>query len=81
MAHVQNGGVYVGVVSNAADPQGQGRVQVQLPSLMTGGGQWAAVCTAFGAPRNTGPSVGSKVLVAFENGDMNRPVVLGALQG
>ena len=78
----QLGGVYRGVVINNADPQGDGRVQVRLPGMPMGGSAWAPVCAALGAPRNTaGPSIGSDVVVAFENGSADHPIVLGVIQG
>jgi uncharacterized protein involved in type VI secretion and phage assembly len=75
----QYGGVYRGMVTNTADPQSKGRVQVRLTGIMAAT-SWAPVCTAVGAPRNTVPPIGSTVIVAFENGDAQHPVVLGAIQ-
>jgi uncharacterized protein involved in type VI secretion and phage assembly len=68
-------GVYRGVVSSSSDPQNAGRVQVQVPSVGVTS-TWALVCTQPGGV-STPYSVGSNVIVAFENGDSNRPVVLG----
>jgi len=76
---VNHGGVYIGTVTNTADPDGQGRVQIQLPTMMMAGSQWALVCTAFGAPPNAAPSIGSSVVVAFEGGSLDHPIVLGAV--
>jgi len=69
------GGVYVGICSSTHDPEGMGRIQVNLPSLATGN-LWARVSTALGNPH-----VNGEVLVAFENGDLRRPIVLGGLKG
>jgi hypothetical protein len=65
-------GVMLGVVINNMDPMGKGRAMVQLPSL--GSSSWALVCQGPGSGR---VGVGEKVVVAFENGDPDRPVVLG----
>ncbi|HWA63136.1 MAG TPA: phage baseplate assembly protein V [Caulobacteraceae bacterium] len=75
----QYGGVYRGVIVNTADPDAAGRVQVRIPGvLMTTA--WAPVCMAFGAPPNAAPTIGGSVMVAFEAGDAQHPVVLGSLQ-
>jgi len=75
-------GIVRGVISGGADPTQGGRIFVRLPALGSGGA-WAPVCRAFGGaaaspgtPANLG-TVGGAVWVAFENGDPNRPVVLG----
>ena len=75
----QFGGVYRGMIVNTADPEGSGRVQVRVPSVLMAT-VWAPVCTAFGAPPNAVPSIASTVLVAFEGGDAQHPVVLGEIQ-
>ncbi|HME33672.1 MAG TPA: phage baseplate assembly protein V [Candidatus Sulfotelmatobacter sp.] len=61
-------GVYRGTVVNNNDPQVSGRVQVDVEGR-TG---WALVTI-------TSPKlqVGASVIVAFEHGDANYPVVLG----
>ncbi len=76
-------GVVTGIVINRDDPDGQGRVQVSLPFL---GGQsdsyWAPVATLL-AGGGTGawfmPEVGDEVLVAFLQGDVGHPYVIGFL--
>ncbi len=70
-------GVYRGMVVNAADPMGQKRVQVNCPNV---GGQlgWAMPCLPPGANAGSaGYAIGDKVWIAFENGDLSYPVVLG----
>jgi uncharacterized protein involved in type VI secretion and phage assembly len=43
---------------------------------------WARVCGPFGNTATAGqPQVSDEVLVLFEHGDINRPVVLGKLRG
>lgn len=70
-------GLMRGIITDTADPVGAGRVQVQLPALAGSGGSWASVCTPFGAAPATGARVGAEVWLGFENGDSERPVVLG----
>lgn len=72
----------VGLVDNLKDPEGMERVRVQLAGLGTISSAWARVLS-LGAGQNRGlvvlPEVGDEVLVAFEDGDVRRPVVLGGL--
>jgi len=79
-------GLVVGIVDKIDDdPQGQGRVSVQLPQVDASmASAWARVLGA-GAGANRGyvllPEVGDEVLVGFEDDDLTRPVVLGGLFG
>jgi phage protein D len=76
-------GVVVGIVNDINDPLKLGRVKVILPWLapdyITG---WAPVAQLF-AGANGGalflPDVKEQVLVAFEQGDLRRPYVLGSV--
>ena len=75
--------VVVGVVTNNQDPEGQGRVKVRFPWLADRvESQWARVASPM-AGKGRGmfflPEVDDEVVVAFEQGDMNHPYVLGAL--
>lgn len=76
-------GVVVGVVSKNKDDEGLGRVKVIFPWLSeTEESQWARVaCFMAGEKRGALflPEVGDEVLVAFEQGDRDRPYVIGAL--
>lgn len=77
------GGVLTGVVTNLADPDRAGKVRVMYS---TQGGMvespWARMVT-LGAGKGRGlefqPEVGDEVLIAFEQGDTRRPLVLGGL--
>jgi uncharacterized protein involved in type VI secretion and phage assembly len=75
-------GVVVGRVEEVEDPQGEGRVRVAFPWLGCGNGYWAPVATLMsGGGRGSWfmPEVGDEVLVAFEQGDVNHPYVIGFL--
>jgi len=76
-------GVVNGVVKSVEDPDQQGRVQVSFPFL---GGQndstWAPVATLMsGGDRGSWfmPEVGDEVLVAFSQGDVEHPFIIGFL--
>jgi uncharacterized protein involved in type VI secretion and phage assembly len=76
-------GVVVAVVTNNQDPDGMGRVKVKFPWL-SGADEstWARVATPMaGKARGVYflPEVDDEVLVAFEQGDVRFPYVLGAL--
>jgi uncharacterized protein involved in type VI secretion and phage assembly len=70
-------------VSDARDPQDLGRVRVRFPWLSDDYvSDWARTVQAgAGKGRGAGvvPEVGDEVLVAFEQGDLRRPYVLGGL--
>lgn len=77
------GGLAVGVVTNANDPDKLGRVKVKIPVLSEEDETaWARVASPGGGA-NRGlsvlPEVQDEVLVGFEFGDMRRPVILGGL--
>lgn len=76
-------GVVNGIVKSVEDPDQQGRVQVSFPFL---GGQndstWAPVATLMsGGDRGSWfmPEVGDEVLVAFSQGDVEHPFIIGFL--
>lgn len=76
-------GVSPGIVTNVGDPESLGRVKIKFPWLSddneTG---WVRVVTFMAGSRMGGyflPRVGDEVLVAFHNGDINSPYVLGSL--
>jgi phage tail-like protein len=66
-------GVYRALVLDTRDPAHKGRVRVQIPALSAESPSgWALITTAI-------PSQGDTVLVAFEEGDEDLPVVIGVL--
>lgn len=80
-------GVMVGIVikndsANDADKPGPGRVKVKIPIIGMAESNWARMA-AFMAGKERGafflPEVDDEVLVAFENGDPNRPYIIGSL--
>ena len=76
-------GVQIGIVTDNADPNNLGRVRVHLPYLghdfVT---DWARVVAPGNGP-NRGfvwlPEMNDEVLVAFHQGDISEPYVLGGL--
>ncbi len=75
--------VVVGIVTNNQDPEEQGRVKVKFPWLADQiESQWARLASPM-AGKDRGmfflPEVDDEVVIAFEQGDMNHPYVLGAL--
>jgi uncharacterized protein involved in type VI secretion and phage assembly len=77
-------GVAIGIVTNNQDPDGTGRVKVKFPWLSDADeSAWARVCTPMSGQKEWGvqfiPEVDDEVLVAFEFGDINRPLVIGSL--
>lgn len=76
-------GVTVGVVTNIQDPERLGRVKLKFPWLSAQNeSQWARVLAPM-AGNGRGfalmPEVDDEVLVAFEQGNIAFPYVLGAL--
>lgn len=76
-------GVYPATVTNNKDDENTGRVKVKYPWLSdTVESFWARVAYV-GAGNGHGlmmvPMVNDEVLVAFEQGDFNRPIVIGSL--
>ncbi len=76
-------GVVTAVVTNVDDPQNWGRVKVKFPWMADDAeSAWARV-VGIGAGPEAGwyvmPAVADEVLVAFEQGDFDRPMVLGSL--
>jgi phage baseplate assembly protein gpV len=76
-------GVVVGTVKLVTDPLMLGRVGVTLPFLDSSDTvAWARVATPMAGMLSGQymiPNVGDEVLVAFEQGDVNAPYVIGCL--
>lgn len=73
----------VGIVTDNNDPNKWGRVRVKFPALTDEhASYWARVVSA-GAGAGRGfdclPEINDEVLVAFENGDIHRPYVIGGV--
>jgi phage protein D/phage baseplate assembly protein gpV len=75
--------VVIGLVLDNHDPSGLGRVKINLPGLSENeSGHWARLATPMaGGDRGVFflPEMDDEVLVAFEQGDITKPYVLGAL--
>jgi phage baseplate assembly protein V len=76
-------GVYEGIVSNVDDPGQEGRVKIKMPwfdhEMET---EWCRVrqfYTGNGYGAFFIPEVGNEVLLAFIQGDMRQPIILGGL--
>lgn len=76
-------GVVAGIVTNNKDPNELGRLKVKFPWFSDNNETDWVRMTTFMAGGLRGsfflPEVGDEVLVAFENGNINRPYIIGAL--
>ena len=76
-------GVVVGLVTNIKDPDGMHRVKLKFPWLSDDYETWWARSAQAAAGNERGlawlPEVDDEVLVAFEQGDVRRPYVIGML--
>ncbi len=76
-------GVVPAIVTSAKDPDQLGRVKIKLPWLADSYESWWARTVQPGAGKDRGaavlPEVGDEVLVAFTQGDLEHPYVLGGL--
>ena len=76
-------GVTIAIVTNNKDPEKLGRIKVKFPWLSEKEeSPWARILTPM-AGNDRGmyflPEINDEVLVAFEQGNMNVPYILGAL--
>ncbi|ETT33889.1 phage baseplate assembly protein V [Paenibacillus sp. FSL P4-0338] len=80
-------GVMVGIVinndsTNHADKPGPGLVKVKIPLMGMPESNWARMASWMAGKERGAfclPEVEDEVLVAFENGDVNRPYIIGSL--
>ncbi len=79
----QISGVVPAIVTSVKDPDKLGRVKIKLPWLADSYESWWARTVQPGAGKDRGaavlPEVGDEVLVAFAQGDLEHPYVLGGL--
>jgi len=73
----------IALVTDNKDPSKLGRVKIKIPVLSDSDATWWAPIVMLGAGKNRGwffiPEVDDEVLVLFEHGDLNRPLIVGAL--
>lgn len=73
----------IGLVTDNKDPQKLGRVKVKFPILSDRDTSWWSPIIMLGAGKNRGwffiPEVDDEVLCLFEHGELDRPIVVGAL--
>ncbi len=73
----------IGIVTDNKDPSKLGRVKLKIPILSDQDSTFWCPIVMLGAGKNRGwffiPEKDDEVLVMFEHGDINRPVVVGAL--
>lgn len=73
----------IGLVTDNKDPQKLGRVKVKFPVLSDKDTSWWSSIIMLGAGKNRGwfyiPEVDDEVLCLFEHGELDRPLIVGAL--
>jgi uncharacterized protein involved in type VI secretion and phage assembly len=73
----------IGIVTDNKDPSKLGRVKLKIPILSEQDTTYWCPIIMLGAGKNRGwfyiPEKDDEVLVMFEHGDVNRPLVVGAL--
>jgi len=75
-------GAVIGLVTDVNDPDGLGRVEVELPWYGEGYREWARVAQPYAGDRVGStwvPEKDGEVLVVFEQGSLRRPYVIGCL--
>jgi uncharacterized protein involved in type VI secretion and phage assembly len=85
-AESEKGRVYepvIAIVTDNKDPNKSGRVKIKIPVLSGDDTTWWAPIIMLGAGKNRGwffiPEKDDEVLVMFEHGEMDRPLIVGAL--
>lgn len=78
-------GLRIGIVTNLKDPNSLGRVKVKFPTIPDEDrfeSDWVRVIQ-MGASKDYGmmilPEVGDEVVVGFEGGDPDRPIIIGSV--
>ncbi|HET9184007.1 MAG TPA: type VI secretion system tip protein VgrG [Candidatus Angelobacter sp.] len=77
-------GLQIGIVKKIhEDPDGQTRIQVDVPMIApSGDGVWARIASPY-ATKNAGiffmPEIGDEVILSFVNNDPSFPMILGSL--
>jgi uncharacterized protein involved in type VI secretion and phage assembly len=68
-------------VEDTRDPDKLGRIKVRFPTLPGEPSSWALVSLPIGARPGVFalPAAGDEVVVGFEHGDIQRPIVIGFL--
>ena len=73
----------IGVVTDNKDPSKLGRVKLKIPILSTQDSTYWCPIIMLGAGKNRGwffiPEPDDEVLVMFQHGDLDHPIVVGAL--
>lgn len=73
----------IGIVVDNKDPDKLARVKIKIPSLNPDETTWWAPLVSLGAGNERGwfflPEIDDEVVIMFEQGEMNRPMVIGAL--
>lgn len=75
-------GAVIGLVTDVNDPDGLGRVEVELPWYGEGYREWARVAHPYAGDKVGStwvPEKDGEVLVLFEYGNLRRPYVIGCL--
>ncbi len=75
--------IAIAVVTNNEDPDGEARIKVKYPwRNVEDESYWARIATFMGGNEMGGyflPEVNDEVVVAFENGDIDFPIIIGSL--
>jgi uncharacterized protein involved in type VI secretion and phage assembly len=75
-------GATIGIVTDVNDPDGLGRVEVELPWYAEGYREWARVAQFYGGAEVGStwvPEKNGEVLVLFGHGELKTPYVIGCL--
>lgn len=82
-ADSRRSGPVIGVVTNVKDEDNEGKVKVKFPWLSDSDeSAWARLASPMAGPDRglqLVPEVDDEVLVVFERGDPNRPIVIGSM--